>query len=274
MLIDTHCHLNILVKTIFDIPLTHAQILAAQHYIDSAAEEKVTTIINVGTNVIESLNCIALAEQYPTVYATVGIHPDDCTENWKQDIQQFKKLLNNKQAAKIVGVGECGIDLYRPGYNLQRQQDAFKAQIELALEYDRALVVHSRNAPEETLAILDTYKKQLARVTLHCFSYSLPIARDVISMGFMLGIDGPVTYKKNDELRTIAQTVPLEHIVLETDAPFLPPQHIRGQQNEPKQIKTIAAFIAELRGISLDVCAEQTTANARALFNLTDIPCK
>lgn len=267
-MIDTHCHLNILVKKEFDIPLTLDQISAARVYIDDAEQEGVKVIINVGTNLIESLNCIALAQRYKNVYATVGIHPTDCTESWQTEFQELKKLMVHKDISKIVGIGECGIDRYHPGYNLLRQQDAFKAHIELALEQDVALVVHSRDAADETLAILDIYKKDIKRATMHCFSYNESIARDVIGMGCMIGIDGPITYKKNEELRAVVKAVPLESLVLETDAPFLPPQIIRGQQNQPKYIKTIAAFIADLRGTTLEHIALQTTLNARRLFNL------
>lgn len=268
MLIDTHCHLNMIVKKTDNILLTHDQISAAKPYIESAAQSKVTTIINVGTTLIESLNSIALAQKYPSVYASIGLHPTDCTDTWKHDFKELKKLMINKKAHKIVAIGECGIDLYHPGYNIQRQQDAFKAQIELALEHDVAIIIHSRNAAHETLAIIDTYKQNITRATMHCFSYDESIARDIIGMGCMLGIDGPITYKKNDELRTVATNIPLEHIVLETDAPFLPPQIIRGKQNEPQHIATIAAFIAELRNTTVETIATQTTANARKLFNL------
>jgi TatD DNase family protein len=267
-LIDTHCHLNMIVKKSFDVLMSNEELLAAQPIIDEAIDEQVTTIINVGTSLPESLNSVALAQRYQAVYATIGIHPNDCTPDWRQDFKQLAQLMQHKEKNKIVGVGECGIDMYRPGYDLQRQQDAFKAHIELALEHDVALVVHSRNAAQETLRILDDYAGQISRATMHCFSYDQSIAQDVINKGFVIGIDAPITYPKNEELRAIVKTVPLEYIVLETDAPFLPPQQLRGSQNHPKHIKTIAEFIAELRGVTLAEIAAQTTANARKLFGL------
>jgi len=269
-LIDTHCHLNIMVKEEFDTPLFPAQVSAAQAIIGDAIRNHVTTIINVGTSLAESINSVTLAQQYKQVFATIGIHPTDCTSQWQPDLQKLQALLIDRHKNKIVGIGECGIDLYHPGHNLQRQTDAFKAHIELALEYNLALVIHSRNAAQETLKIIDSYKRDIKRATMHCFSYDQSIANDIIAMGYMIGIDAPITYKKNEELRTIAATVPLEYIVLETDAPFLPPQEIRGQQNHPKYIKTIAQFIAELRNTTLEHIAAQTTINARALFNLDE----
>lgn len=268
MLIDTHCHLNMIIKKEFDIPLTAEHISTAQKYINNAAHNNVNIIINVGTSLIESINSVTLAQHYPSVYATVGIHPTDCTENWQSDFNELKKLIAADHTKRIVGIGECGIDMYRPGYHLQRQKDAFKAHINLALEQNLALVIHSRNAPHETLTILDEYKKDITRATMHCFSYDTAIAHEIIAMGCMIGIDGPITYKKNDELRSIATHMPLAHIVLETDAPFLAPQIIRGQQNEPQYIKAIADFIAELRDTTLETIATQTTANACKLFNL------
>ena len=269
MLIDTHCHINMMVKKTFDILLKQDELVQAKNIIHDAHKNGIKTIINVGTSIIESKNCIALAKMYDTVFATIGIHPNDCNESWRSDIGALKKLLMHKKENKIVGIGECGIDLHYPNYNLPRQEDVFKAHIELALEHDLALVVHSRDAADETLKIIDTYKKDIKQGTMHCFSYDNAIAQDVINMGLMLGIDAPITYPKNNELRNLVTTVDLKHIVLETDAPFLPPQEIRGKQNHPKYIKTIAEFIAQLRNQSFEDIAQQTTNNAQMLFGLT-----
>lgn len=279
MLIDTHCHLNIMIKKKPDNLITYQEVYAAETYINQANDNGVSTIINVGTSLAESRNCITLARVYPSVYAAIGIHPTDCTGDWKFDVSELNQLLisqraeiltSKKRPAKehIVAIGETGIDRYHPGYDSSRQKDAFKAQIELALNYDLALIVHSRDAAQETLTILDEYKHDIKRATIHCFSYDQSIANDCIKMGFMLGIGGTVTYKKNDELRAIVQTMPIENIVLETDAPFLAPQVVRGKQNEPKYIKDIAEFIAELRNTTLDKITTQTTQNARTLFNI------
>ena len=267
MLIDTHCHINMMVKKEFDVPLSTSFLPDAQKIIDDAAANQVDIIINVGTSLQESENCIAIARHFPKVYATVGLHPNDCTSNWRSD---FEKLATYAQAArdyKIVGIGECGIDFHYPDYDKQRQYDAFKAQIELALEHNLALVVHSRDAADETLHILDEYKNQLS-ATMHCFSYDRSIAKDVVAMGFFLGIDAPITYPKNNELRAVVHEIGLNHIVLETDAPFLPPQPLRGSQNHPKHIATIAGYIAQMLNVPLELVAKKTTHNASLLFNL------
>ena len=266
MLVDTHCHINMMIKKKFDVPLHDEQLPQAQKIIDEAAKYDVTRIINVGTSLIESQNCVTLAKQFDSVYATVGLHPNDCTENWRNDFEQIKKLVIDKKGNNIVGIGECGIDRHYPNYNLQRQIDAFKAQIEFALEHDLALVVHSRDAADETVKILEEYHHDIQRGIMHCFSYDQPIADQVIAMGFVLGIGGTLTYPKNNVLHTIAQTISLKNIILETDAPFLPPQVIRGKQNHPKHIKTVAEFLAELRDISFEEVAQQTTDTALKTF--------
>ncbi len=270
MLVDTHCHLNMMVKKTFDVPLIEKNLLAVRQIITEADADQVSQIVNVGTSLIESQNCIMIAQQYPQVFATVGIHPNDCTQTWRKDITTIAGWVGNKKVNKIVGIGECGIDRHYQNYNLPRQYDAFKAQIELALENDLALVIHSRDAYDETLKILQEYKDDIQRLVMHCFSYDRPFAQTVIAWNFALGIGGTITYPKSNELQSIVSTIDLRHIVLETDAPFLPPQNIRGQQNHPKYIKEIAMFVAKLRNQSFDVIAKETTKTAQALFKISE----
>ena len=267
MLVDTHCHLNMMVKKAFDVLLDTPQLAAVEAIITQAATHQVSTIINVGTSLPESLNCVALARQYTPVYAAVGIHPNDCTSHWQKELHELAQLIPDK-ANKIVGIGETGLDRHYPHFNLPRQQDAFKAHIELALTHDIALVVHSRNAYDETLTVLEQYKNDLSRGIIHCFSYDQAFADAAIAMGFVLGIGGTITYPRNEILREVVRAVNLTDIVLETDAPFLPPQTIRGKQNHPQQIYPIAQYIAQLKGISLDQLARQTTTTACTLFRI------
>jgi TatD DNase family protein len=258
-----------MVKNSFDTPLQKSDVSKAEIIIKEAHEARVFLIINVGTRKIENQNCILLAQTFDSVFATVGIHPND-SDTWQEDFALLKKWLQHKKEHKIVGIGECGIDMHYPDYDLNRQRDAFKAQIELALEHDLALIVHSRDAYDETLQILEEYKNNITRATMHCFSYDQAFATTVTDWGFMLGIGGTVTYPKNNELRNVVTSTDLKNIVLETDAPFLPPQSIRGKQNHPKEIVTIAHFIAELRGETFETVAQQTTENALQLFGLNE----
>jgi len=268
MLIDTHCHINIIVKKNFDVLLTNDDLMKAKELVKEAAENSVNILLNVGTSLPESLNSIALAKHFKSIYAAVGIHPTDLKANWKEDLDKIATLIKNP-GNKIVAIGECGIDLYHT-QNLTEQEEGFKRQINIALEHDLALVVHSRNAAEETLNILSQFKHTNLRGVIHCFSYDLSIAKEFIKLGFVLGIGGTITYPKNEELRNVIINCSLENIILETDAPFLPPQIIRGKPNHPKYIKAIAEFIAKIKNVSFDNVASQTTKNSFNIFKFSE----
>lgn len=272
MLIDTHCHINMMVKKDFDVLLQDIQMTDVYDIIHEAKINQVTRIINIGTSVIESQNCIKIAQAYEHVYATVGIHPNDCTADWKTDVKILSDYVQEKEHHKIVGIGEIGLDFHYKDYNLSRQKDAFRAQIELALAHDLAIVVHTRDAYDETLAVLDEYRIDISRGIIHCFSEDLAFAQDAINMNFVIGIGGTITYPKNDDLRHIVRELDLHDMVLETDAPFLPPQVIRGKQNHPKYIKEIAEYIANLRKEPYDTVARVTTENACKIFGIDVTP--
>jgi TatD DNase family protein len=268
VLIDTHCHMNIMVKD-FDDKLLHIDDKhKAQEIVKNAQDHNVSIIINVGTSLIESRNCIMLAEWFANNYAVIGIHPNDCTSSWQQDIRELEILLQQKKELKIVGIGECGLDFHYPDYNISRQKDAFRAQIELSLEHDLALVVHTRDARDETLRVLEEYKDNLQRTVIHCFSEDLAFAQTVTAWNCSIGLGGTITYPKNNYLREIAQTINFDHIVLETDAPFLPPQSMRGKKNSPSSIALIAQYLAELRSITFEEVASRTTVNAKKVFGI------
>lgn len=273
MLIDTHCHINCMLrghatKSAYT-KLTEQEIMQTNSIILQAREHDTQLIINVGTDLIESLTCIELAQLYKNCYAIVGIHPNDATDNWKSDLAQIAHYVKNHQEHKIIGIGECGIDLHYEGYNLARQQDAFKAQIELALTYNLGLSIHSRDAAEETFEIIDQYRKEdNFRGIMHCYAYDQGYADEAIKSKLALGIGGTVTYPKNEILRSIVKAIQLENIVLETDAPFLAPQVVRGTQNCPANIKIIAEYIANLKEISYEDVAQTTTTTVQKLFNL------
>ena len=268
MLIDTHCHLNIATKQSFDTPLGHDDLISAQTIIESAKNNDVGIIINVGTSLIESVNCIALAQRFESVYATIGIHPNDLSSEWSNDLKQLEKYLKDKEQHKIVGIGECGLDRHYPNPDMQRQKDAFKAQIDLALQYDVALVVHTRDAREETLEALLPYSKQITKGIIHCFSEDIDFAKTVIDWNFAIGIGATITYPKNSYLRQVVTTVALQDIVLETDAPYLPPQELRGKKNFPAYIKITAEYLAQLRNESYEQVAQNTTKRALKIFNI------
>jgi len=267
MLIDTHVHLNMMVKKKFDTPLTSDDLKKAEEIIFQAEQNNVTQFINVGTSVIESFNSVELAKKITPVFASIGIHPNDCTQEWLTDFEAIKEMLK-KNKEYIVAIGECGLDKHYPGYNLPRQKDAFRAHIELALEHNLPLIIHTRDAGDETLTVLDEYSKENLSGVIHCFSEDQSFADHAIDLGFVLGIGGTITYPKNEYRRDIVKNISLNTIILETDAPFLPPQIIRGKQNHPKYIKVIAEYIANLRNEPFEKIAHQTTENVRRIFNM------
>jgi TatD DNase family protein len=268
MFIDTHCHINIMVKETFDRELTSDELTAAAAVIEQAKAAGVQTIINVGTSLIESLNCIALAQRYPEVFATVGIHPCDATASWREDFKVITQKAKEWERLRIVGIGEVGLDFYHKPFDAQRQKDCFKAHIELALEHNLGLSIHVRDAGEELLYVLDEYRKQINRAVIHCFSQSQDFANTVLEWGFYLGIDAPITYPKNEQLRNVVANTPLTSLVLETDSPFLPPQELRGKKNHPAYIPKFVSWIADLKGVSVEEVAAITTRNAQRLFGL------
>lgn len=266
-LVDTHCHVTHMINKTTVSAFSDSEVQLIRKILHQASLKNVTNIIEVGTTQIDSALAVEIAKHFKNVWPVIGIHPHEAKNNYRQDILFIKKLLESHNE-KIVGVGECGLDKHYPDYNITAQIDLFKAQIELALEYDKALVVHTRDAQHETYAVLEQYKNQLTRVTIHCYSNDMHFAKEVTDWGWFLGIGGTVTYPKNNSLREIVKTVGIEHLVLETDAPFLPPQIIRGKTNSPEQIATIAEYCAELTQTPLEDVAHITTGNAQQLFRI------
>lgn len=268
MLIDSHCHINLMVKKEFDMLLQNSDFDSVRNIIDEAKLNNVLKIINVGTSATENENCVALAKKFTPIYASVGLHPNDLTENWINDLKKIQQLVEEKETNKIVAIGECGIDLHHNVKSLNLQIDAFKAQIEIALENNIAIIVHSRKAKEEILKILQEYSGQINKCIIHCFSEDLEFANEVIKYGCLIGIGGAITYPKNNLLKEVGQKIDLSKILLETDAPYLAPQIVRGQQNHPKYIKEIAQYLAELRNQSFEEIAYQTSSNAIKIFEI------
>jgi TatD DNase family protein len=273
MLIDTHSHMNIMVRNFENKEpfqsFNPEEIEQMKKIVFDAQSKQVTEIINVGTNYTESFACIEIAKLFTNCFATIGLHPNDATDTWQNDMLNFKGLLLKKKENKIVGIGECGIDKHYPGFNLQQQQDVFHAQIQLALENDLALVVHSRDADQETYDVLAQYHgEKNFRGTIHCFSSDELYAQKYIDLGFVLGFGGTITYPKNEILRNVAKMVPLEKIILETDAPFLSPQAVRGSKNNPANIRIIAEYVAELRQETFEYVMQTTAKTTKTLFGI------
>lgn len=251
MLVDTHCHLDF---EQFD-PDREA-------VLERARAAGVARIVIPGVDLAAGRRAVALAERYPEVYAAVGVHPNDAQELTAAALAELKALAKHP---KVVGIGEIGIDLYWRKLSLTDQQAAFRAQLRLADEVGKPVIIHDRDAHAEVLAELRALRPAAGGV-MHAFSGGPDMAEAALALGYYLGVDGPVTYKKNDALRAVFAQAPLERILIETDAPYLTPQPRRGRRNEPAYVAWVAEKVAEIRGISVEVAAAVTTRNAASLF--------
>lgn len=268
MIIDTHCHLDYMVCDAQLNPSSIASLDYVRAIMHDCAHNFVTTCITVGTTAETSAYGVFYAEKIPSVFCSVGIHPSD-SAHWQTEISTIKKLLKETRPGIIVAIGEIGLDFYHPGFNKQRQHDALRAQIEVAIEYKLPVILHSRNAIDETLAVMDEYRQDTHfRGVQHCFSETPEVAREIVARNFYIGIGGAVTYPKNTVLRQVVQEIPLERLLLETDAPFLPPQVIRGKKNHPLHTATVGRFIANLLDVDFEELAKKTTGNAKNIFVL------
>lgn len=249
-MIDTHCHINM-----EDFNEDYDQV------IHDAIEAGVDKMIAIGVNKETNLKAIELADKYPQVFATVGIHPGDVDDETTKGLEE---LFSHP---KVIAVGECGMDLYWRQDNIELQRKIFVEQIELSIKHHMPLVIHTRNSFTEALECVKPYKGEVFGV-FHCFSSDLEDAKKAVDYGFYVGIDGPVTFKNAKEIKDIAKEIPLDKILIETDSPYLTPHPFRGKRNEPKRLPYIAQAIADIKNISLEEVIEQTTRNAYKLFEL------
>lgn len=254
-LIDSHAHLDMLKD--------HSGALSR------AADSQVVQIVTIGIDLATSQKAASLAKEHAQVFNTVGLHPHDASQA-KQDgyWDQMKKLAQDSGA---VAIGECGLDYYRNLSPKDDQRHAFTTQIELARELKIPLVIHDRDAHEEVVATLRQMNAQDVGGVVHCFSGDLAMARQVIEMGFSIGITGTITFPKNQELRDLVQQVPLDRLLVETDCPFLSPVPYRGKPNEPSYVVHTARALAQALDISFEELAAATRANTRRVFNLPEL---
>lgn len=259
--IDTHCHLDF---NAFDND--------REQIISRAYTANVTRIINPAIDVESSRAIIELSKRYSQVFGAVGVHPNSAGL-WNASTSVVLSELAHD--VRICAVGEIGLDYYWDRTPKKVQREAFCKQLDLAEQAEKPVIVHNREATADVLAILKDWKAHLVSRglvlantpgVLHSFSGNLKDAREAVEMNFMLGITGPVTFKKAIDLQEIVSEVPLEHILIETDAPFLTPNPFRGKRNEPAYVIHVAEKIAVLRDISVDVVARSTSRNAERLF--------
>ena len=253
MLIDSHCHLNFP-----DLAQRLPEVLAnmAEAGVDKAIA------ISVSRQSFEEVH--AIAQDYPNIYATVGIHPDD------PEAEEFslEELLERATRPKVVGIGETGLDYHWCKGDLAWQHQRFDLHIEAANRSGLPLVVHTRDAAEDTMRLLREHQAHAG--VIHCFTEDVRIAKLALDLGFYISFSGIVTFKNAAAIQEAARYVPLDRMLVETDSPYLAPVPKRGKPNEPAYVRHTAAFVAQLRGDSLENIAQATTANCLRLFNLAD----
>ncbi len=258
MLIDTHCHIS-------DIEFDPDR----DAVIEAAIAAGVKKMIVIGTGIASSQRAIVLAEQYPFIWATVGLHPHDAKECDANLLNTFREMVAHP---KVVAIGEMGFDLFYNHSSLEMQRHAFTEQIRLAKEKQLPLVIHTRDAWPETFDLFEkediaTHAKHVG-VVLHCFTGDKEIAKRATDLGCYLSFSGIMTFKKAFDIQAAAVSVDMNKVLLETDAPYLAPQGKRGKRNEPAYVTLVAKKLAELRNIPFDVLCETTTRNAERLFHL------
>lgn len=234
--------------------------------LSSMQENDVGCIVNVGADWDSVTEVVELAEKYPFVYAAVGLHPD---EVGALNEERFAYMKSQCQKEKVVAVGEIGLDYYWDNEAHDVQKKWFIRQLELARELNLPVIIHSRDAAEDTLKIMKEHAQGL-RGVIHCFSYSKELAREYVKMGFHIGVGGVVTFKNGKKLKEIVEEIPLETILLETDCPYLAPVPFRGKRNSSLYIPYIAEEIAKIKGITYEEVIAQTEQNGKMLFGITD----
>ncbi|HAQ60824.1 TPA: hydrolase TatD [Candidatus Delongbacteria bacterium] len=231
--------------------------------IESLLASDIEGIVNVGVDIRSNEQCITLAEKYPGIYAACGFHPNDLEKLHIDELNSLRTLIQHQ---KVVAIGETGIDLYRDRTPLEVQKRFFIKQLEIALENNFPVIIHSRASEKETMDIINDVSDKYKGV-FHCYAGGIDTAFRLIEKGFYISFTGSITYKNNDR-EAVVREIPLENILLETDSPFLTPVPNRGRRNDPSNLKYIAEKIALIKGISVEEVAKVTTENSKKLFKI------
>lgn len=253
-LIDTHAHLDF---PKFDKDRTEV--------INRAIDSGIEKIVNIGSNMTSSRNSVELSRRYDEIYSVIGIHPHNADSF---DLNVSKKLKKLSKNEKVVAIGEIGLDFHYDNSPREKQKQAFRAQIRLAKTLDLPIVIHTRDADKQTLEILKEENAGDLGGIMHCFASDKKMAREILNLGFNIAFGGLITFNNLSNLREVVSEVPLNKILVETDAPYLTPEPYRGKRNEPSYIKYVADKIAEVKNVSLEKVAKETTANAKKVYEI------
>jgi len=256
--VDSHCHIN--------FPELAANM---DSVLSEMRKNKVISALCVSVNLADFPQVLALAEQHSHIYASVGVHPDyEGVE--EPDVAKLVELANH---LKVIAIGETGLDYCRLKGDLECQRERFRIHIRAARETNKPLIIHTREASADTVRIMVEEKAEDAKGVMHCFTETWEVAEAALAMGFYISFSGIVTFKNAKQIKEVAQRVPLERILIETDAPYLAPVPYRGKINQPSYVKHVAEEIATLRGISLNEVGQRTTENFERLFKKVNIQC-
>ena len=255
-LVDTHCHLDM---KEFDTD--------REEVIRRARDAGFEALITVGSDMAGTMRCMELSRLYDFVFAAIGIHPHDARDFTDE---AFLRLKDWSKEDKVVAIGETGLDYHYDHSPRELQRDVFRRHLELAGETGLPVIIHSREAEKDTIGILK--KSETKSGVLHCFSGNMEMAEQAMSLGLFISLAGPVTFKRSRQLKEIAAMIPDDYLLVETDAPYLTPEPLRGRRNEPAYMEHTVKLIAELRGVSYEDLSRITTLNAKRLFRIGPIP--
>ena len=251
MYIDSHCHIN--------FPELNEKI---DQVLDNMKNHNISHALCVSVTLDKIDEILSLANKYSNIYASVGVHPD------YEDIEEpdISKLFHYSKEKKIVAIGETGLDYFRLKGDLSWQRERFRTHIRAAIKSSLPLIIHTRNAQEDTIKIMREESAHSATGVMHCFTESYEMAKKAVDLGFYISFSGIITFKNAESLRETVKKLPIENILIETDSPYLAPVPNRGKLNEPANVRYVAEKIAELKGMSIEEVAEITTNNFFRLF--------
>lgn len=254
MIFDTHAHYN---DQAFDED--------REKLIQSLPQKGIGLVVNIGADLESTTESIKLAETYPYLYASAGVHPSDTGELNDENLAWLKECTNRK---KVVAVGEIGLDYYwdEPDRNIQKAW--FESQMEMAKEVNLPMIIHSRDAAKDTLDMMKAVSAGETGGVIHCFSYGVEMAREFLNMGFYLGIGGVLTFKNAKKLKEVAEYAPLDRIVLETDCPYMAPTPNRGKRNSSLNLPYVAEELARIKGLTVEEIERVTFENGKNLYRL------
>ena len=251
-MIDSHCHLD------------HEPLLSdLQNVILRSKEVGITKLLTICTTSESFLRIKQIVDKDELIYGSYGIHPHETEQNHVTKNDIIKNIEENK---KIIGIGETGLDFFYTHSNKKRQIDSFREHIEASIDLNRPLIIHSRNAENETFEILNQYKNFRLKILMHCFTGSLEFSKKLLSLGSFFSASGIITFKNSKDLRETFKTIPLDNLLIETDSPFLAPVPKRGKKNEPSFIKFTAKKLSEIKEISFNDLIKFTSNNFDKLF--------